>query len=91
MNPHQNEATVTLIEQRLQAALEPSLLEIVDDSDAHIGHSGAIGGGGHFILKIRSQRFHGLSLLQQHRLIYAELDDLIPEKIHALSLDVGAT
>jgi len=83
----ENLTVIATIEQRLTDAFKPSVLEIIDDSDAHIGHSGAINGGGHFILKIRSQKFNQLSRLETHRLIYAELNDLIPHQIHAISIN----
>ncbi len=79
-----------VIQQRLEAAFNPTCLEIIDDSATHFGHSGNTSGGGHFLLKIRSNMFQGLRLIEQHRLIYAELQDLIPNKIHALSIDSGS-
>ena len=89
METLQNNNIITLIESRLQAAFTPTLLEIIDDSDAHLGHSQAASGGGHFLLKIRSPHFKNISRIQQHRLVYTELGDLIPTQIHALGLDTG--
>ena len=57
-----------------------SELDIFDDSDAHIGHSGAKNGAGHFLLTIKSDALNSLSRVAQHQRIYAELDDLIPKK-----------
>ena len=73
-----------LISQRLQS-LQPSALKIVDDSALHAGHQGN-GGGGHFTLHITSSHFSGKSLIMRHRLIYQALGDLMPHKIHALSI-----
>lgn len=73
-----------LIQARL-SALAPSLLEIEDDSAAHAGHKGN-GGGGHFNVKIVSSQFLEKSQIMRHRLIYQALEDLIPQKIHALSI-----
>lgn len=73
-----------IITQRLQT-LEPSAIKINDDSALHAGHQGS-GGGGHFTLHITSSHFSGKSLIMRHRLIYQVLGDLMPHKIHALSI-----
>ena len=77
---------VTLIRERLQAALAPEHIEIIDDSARHAGHAGARGGGGHFILNIVSPAFEGRSLLERHRLVYDALGDAMHTEIHALSI-----
>ena len=69
---------------RLQS-FNPSVLELEDDSAAHSGHKGK-GGGGHFNMKIVSSQFLEKSQIMRHRLIYQALADLIPQKIHALSI-----
>ena len=74
-----------LIKQRLQA-LEPLELSIQDDSALHAGHAGNQGGG-QFSLSISSKHFLGKSQVMRHRLVYAQLADLIPNKIHALSIN----
>lgn len=79
---------IDTITQRLQA-LEPSALKIIDDSALHAGHQGN-GGGGHFTLHISSSHFSGKSLIMRHRLIYQALGELIPHKIHALSIHASA-
>ncbi|MFZ1829602.1 MAG: BolA family protein [Candidatus Competibacteraceae bacterium] len=76
---------VALIEERLQAALAPDSLEIIDDSIAHAGHAGARDGG-HFTVRIVSTAFTGKTLIQRHRLIYAAVADLMHRDIHALSI-----
>ncbi len=78
---------VTLIKEKLTAALTPTLLEIKDDSDKHAGHAGAKEGGGHFSVTIVSSIFTGKTLIQRHRLVYAALDELMKTKIHALSIN----
>lgn len=77
------------IETRLQI-LEPATLKIIDDSALHAGHKGN-SGGGHFTLHITSSHFCGKSLIMRHRLIYQALTDLMPHKIHALSIHATAT
>ena len=71
-------------------ALEPTALNIIDDSALHAGHQSS-GGGGHFTLHITSSHFCGKSLIMRHRLIYQTLSDLMPHKIHALSIHATAT
>lgn len=79
-------ARVEQIKQNLQAALSPIKLEISDDSHLHIGHAGA-GKGGHFSVYVVSEAFQNLSLIKRHRLIYQALDSMMPDEIHALSIE----
>lgn len=74
-----------MIRERLDRALAPELVEIVDESHQHAGHAGAAQGG-HFAALIVSERFQGLSNLARHRLVYASLGDIMPGEIHALSI-----
>lgn len=78
------------IRERIEAALNPTQLEIIDDSHKHIGHAGAAGGGGHYTVKISSAVFSGKSRLEQHRLIYAALGELMDREIHALRIKVSS-
>lgn len=77
------------IKSRLEN-LSPSRLEIQDDSALHAGHKGN-GGGGHFTLTIVSPAFCGQSAVARHRMIYQALSDLMPNKIHALSIHAIAS
>jgi len=79
----------TEIEQRLQA-LAPQQLEIQDDSDQHRGHAGNTGGG-HFTIKVKSSLFSGKSQIMRHRMVYQCLQDLMPHRIHALSIQALST
>ncbi len=77
------------MEQRLNAAFTPTELEVVDDSNSHIGHAGHDGSGeSHFNVRIRSAAFKGKSRVQQHRAVHQALGDIVP-RIHALALDIG--
>ncbi|WP_028449117.1 MULTISPECIES: BolA family protein [Chitinibacter] len=73
------------IRQRL-LPLRYESLELFDDSAAHAGHAGAAGGGGHYELTIVSSEFIGKKALERHRMVYQPLSDLIPHRIHALSI-----
>ncbi|MEY2115006.1 MULTISPECIES: BolA family protein [Rhodanobacter] len=73
------------IRQRLIQALAPTELEIVDEGHLHVGHAGE--GKGHFHVRIVSPAFAGLLPIRRHRLVYAALDGLMDNGIHALSID----
>ncbi|HEY0842803.1 BolA family protein [Methylotenera sp.] len=77
------------IKTRLQA-LDPIALDLIDESALHAGHQGN-GGGGHYKLNITSSHFCGKSQIMRHRLVYQALADLMPHKIHALSIHAIAT
>jgi len=74
------------IRRRLDA-LAPSRLELVDESDKHIGHAGAAPGGNtHWKLTIVSAAFEGKPTLARHRMVYQALGELMQHPIHALSI-----
>ncbi|MCD9146378.1 MULTISPECIES: BolA family protein [Pseudophaeobacter] len=80
----------TEMEQRLRAAFNPTALEVVDDSNSHIGHAGHDGSGeSHFNVMIRAAAFAGQSRVQRHRMVHKALGDIVP-RIHALALDIGS-
>lgn len=74
------------IERRLAAALSPSRLEVVDDSDSHRGHAGHSGAGeSHFTVRLTAAAFAGQSRVARQRAVYAALGDLLaPDRVHAL-------
>jgi BolA protein len=78
--------TATIIRQKLEEALKPDLLEIIDHSAAHAGHAGNKGGG-HYNVTIVSEQFEGKTLVQRHQLIYAIMGDMMKEEIHALGIN----
>jgi BolA protein len=73
------------IRQRLTEALAPTVLEIADEGHRHVGHAGE--GKGHFHVRIASPAFAGQLPLKRHRMIYAALEGLMDNGIHALSID----
>jgi BolA protein len=79
-------ARVEQIRALLQAALAPSQLEVNDDSHLHVGHAGAASGGGHFSVKIVSERFEGQRLVMRHRLVYDAVQGMMHTDIHALAI-----
>ena len=73
------------IQARL-AALEPTRVELQDESGQHLGHAGWKAGGSHFRLTIVSHRFAGRDRLSRHRMVYDALGPLIRDDIHALAI-----
>ena len=73
--------------RRLEAALDPTVLTLRDDSEQHRGHGGYNPAGeSHFSLEIESAAFAGKSRLERQRLVHAALGDLLKERVHALTI-----
>ena len=85
-----NESRLERIRALLQAALQPSQLEVGDESHLHVGHAGAASGGGHFRVKIVSERFEGQRLVMRHRLVYDAVQGMMHTDIHALAITAMA-
>lgn len=79
-------APIDAIRARLQRAFAPTTLEVLDEGHLHIGH--AAEGQGHFRVRIASAAFAGKSRVQQHRMVYDALADLMGHGIHALAIEV---
>lgn len=79
--------TIEMIRKKLLEALAPSQLEIIDDSNKHIGHPGNTGGG-HYTVIIASEAFNGKNLIACHRLVNQAVAGMIPKQIHALSIKI---
>lgn len=77
---------VQSIRERLNRAFSPVQIDITDDSQRHAGHAGAAAGGGHFSVRVVSEKFRGCSLIERHRMIYLAVSDMMPREIHALSI-----
>ncbi|MFL6674340.1 MAG: BolA family protein [Massilia sp.] len=74
------------IRQRIDSALAPRELDLDDDSALHAGHAGAASGGGHYRVRVVSDRFEGLKLVMRHRLVYDSVHDMMHTEIHALAI-----
>lgn len=77
---------IKLVTQRL-STLNPNYFDLVDESHLHEGHAGARGGASHFRVIISSDQFEGLNTVAKHRLIYQQVQDLMPHPIHALAIE----
>ena len=78
---------VAEIERLLTASLEPSELQVKDQSHLHAGHAGAREGKGHFDVRIVSQKFDGKSRIMRHRMVYDALGPFMETDIHALRIN----
>lgn len=78
------------IEQQLTARLQPTHLEVIDESAAHAGHSGANaeGFGSHFRVRIASPVFAGKSRVARHRLVYDAMQNFIDRGLHAVAIEI---
>jgi BolA protein len=78
------------LEATLRQALEPTWLEVLDESAAHAGHAGSngLGHGTHFRVRIGGPAFHGLSRVAQHRLVYDALRKFTAAGLHALAIEI---
>lgn len=81
--------TAELLQQRLQQVLQPSQLEVIDESHQHHGHAGANGSGfgTHFRVRIMAGAFAGKSAVARHRLVYDALQDFMDHGLHALAIE----
>ena len=81
---------VDALKQQLVALLAPTQLEVLDESAAHAGHSGANaeGFGTHFRVRIASPAFAGKSRVARHRLVYDALQNFIDQGLHALAIEI---
>ena len=70
----------------IESSLQPSSLEIIDQSHRHAGHAGARDGRGHFDVRVVSELFNGKLPLARHRLVFAAVGNLMETDIHALSI-----
>ena len=79
----------TRIKQKLEAALGPSRLDVLDESDLHAGHAGSHSQGeSHFRVRIMAEALNGLSRVNQHRRINEVLAEDLRSRVHALAIEV---
>lgn len=82
-----SEQRVARIRRLLAASLAPERLEVIDESQLHVGHAGARDGRGHFRVRIECSRFAGKPRLARHRMVYDALGDMMDTDIHALAIE----
>ena len=73
--------------EKLMIALEPTRLDIINESELHAGHRSSPGTGeSHFRILIVSDHFSGITRVARHRLVNSALADELAGRIHALAL-----
>jgi BolA family transcriptional regulator, general stress-responsive regulator len=87
------------IESKLEEALSPESLTVINESHLHAGHhhvaSGhheAFDGTGetHFRVRIVSASFAGKSRVERHRMVNAILKEELAGAVHALAIEPSA-
>jgi BolA family transcriptional regulator, general stress-responsive regulator len=77
----------TRLREKLMVALEPTRLDIVNESELHAGHRNSPGTGeSHFRIMIVSPKFAGASRVVRHRMVNEAIADELKGLIHALAL-----
>lgn len=84
-----NNQRIISIREHLKS-LQPTHLEIEDESHKHRGHPGAKDGRGHFAITIQAKIFDNKSKIAQHQLIYQALGELMTTDIHALAIKINS-
>jgi BolA family transcriptional regulator, general stress-responsive regulator len=75
--------------EKLQAAFQPDVLVLIDESNQHHGHAGAHPSGeSHFRLRISAAAFNGKSRVMQHRMVHEVLAQELKSRVHALAIEV---
>jgi BolA family transcriptional regulator, general stress-responsive regulator len=79
------------ITKKLEDALSPQRLNVIDESHQHQGHGGwREGGETHFRVDIVSEAFIGKSRVERHRMVNAALAQELAERVHALAIAAKA-
>ena len=71
------------IESKLTKELDPSHLEVIDESYLHNVEPGK---ESHVRIVVVSEQFEGLNLVKRHQLIYQQINEELEGPIHAISL-----
>jgi BolA protein len=79
------------ITNKLETALSPIALSVIDESNQHHGHAGAHPSGeSHFRVKITAEAFRGKSRVECHRLVNSALAEELKSRVHALAIEASA-
>ena len=68
--------------------LQPSYLDVIDESHLHVGHPGAQSGMSHIRIKISSKALENLSKIKQHQCIYKALGTMMQTDLHAVAIEI---
>jgi BolA protein len=77
----------TRMREKLMIALNPTRLDLVNESHLHAGHSSSPGTGeSHFRLLVVSDDFTGKSRVARHRIVNDVVQDELRDGVHALAI-----
>ena len=73
--------------EKLMVSLNPTRLDVVNESHLHAGHGGSPETGeSHFRVLIVSGDFKGKSRVERHRIVNELLGDELKDGVHALAI-----
>jgi BolA family transcriptional regulator, general stress-responsive regulator len=79
------------IREKLMQVLQPTRLDVVNESHLHAGHRTSPGTGeSHFRVLVVSQAFAGKSRIERHRMVNDTLAAELKGKVHALAIKAYA-
>lgn len=75
------------IETKLREALQPTRMEVLNESGHHAGHASSPGtGSSHYAVTVVSPLFEGLARVERQKLVYRLLAEELAGPVHALAL-----
>jgi BolA protein len=85
--PGSKSTIADLIRNKLEKALNPIRLDVIDESHLHAGHAGARPGGeSHFRLFIVAEAFGGQTRIARQRVVNNVLREELAGPVHALAM-----
>ena len=88
----QNGPIALSMTKKLDDALQPERLEVINESHMHAGHQDSFDGSGETYFRIRlvSPIFAGMPRIARHRMINELLKDELSASVHALAIEPAA-
>lgn len=81
----------TAIREKLARALQPTRLDVINESHLHAGHRNSPGtGNSHFRVLVVAPVFSGKSRVERHRMVNEALAAEIKGGVHALAIKAHA-
>lgn len=90
MTKTENEGPLaTRMREKLNDALSPEHLEIINESHLHAGHQPGFDGTGesHMRVRVTSAQFQGMSRVAMHRAVNDLMAEEFERGLHALAID----
>ena len=77
------------IYHKLKNFFEPKVLEVINESEHHMGHAQSPqNGNSHFFIKISSEKLDNQSRVDGQRMVYKVLEEELKNHIHALRIQI---